>query len=102
MKKILKTCLIVLLAVVLVGGSIGGYFIYRFNDTYISKSQALNIAIKDAGVSAALVRDKDVDFERNSLGSWFDVEFEVPGMEYDYTINALTGEIVYSDAEIDN
>jgi uncharacterized membrane protein YkoI len=30
------------------------------------------------------------------------VEFEVPGMEYDYTINALTGEIVYSDAEIDN
>ena len=62
MKKAVKTVLIVLVVLLVIGAAIGGFFIYRHNSMYIGKDAALQIALNDAGVSPAAVREKDVEF----------------------------------------
>ena len=42
MNKTLKTVLIIVLALVLIGLCIGGYFIWRHTTTYIGKDAALS------------------------------------------------------------
>ena len=99
MKKGFKTVLIVLVVLLVVGGAIGGYFIYRHNAMYIGRDAALQIALSDAGVSPAAVRDQDVEFEHGRSGAWYDIDFEVPGTEYEYSLDAATGEILYRYSE---
>lgn len=99
MKKAFKTVLIVLVVLLVIGAAIGGYFIYRHNSMYIGKDAALQIALSDAGVSPAAVREQDVEFERNRNGTWYDIDFETSGMEYSYSLDAATGEILYRYSE---
>lgn len=99
MKKACKTVLIVLVVLLVIGAAIGGYFIYRHNSMYIGRDAALQIALSDAGVSPAAVRDKDVEFERSRSGAWYDIDFETAGMEYSYSLDAATGEILYRYSE---
>lgn len=99
MKKASKTVLIVLVVLLVLGAAIGGYFIYRHNSMYIGRDAALQLALRDAGVSPAAIREKDVEFERNRNGAWYDIDFEVPGMEYEYSLDAVTGEILYRYSE---
>ena len=99
MKKAFKTVLIVLVVLLVVGAAIGDYFIYRHNSMYIGRDAALQIALSDAGVSPAAVREQDVEFERNRNGAWYDIDFETAGMEYSYSLDAVTGEILYRYSE---
>lgn len=99
MKKTLKAIVIVLIVLLVIGGAIGGYFIHRHNSLYIGGKEALRIALDDAGVSPAALRDKEVEFDHNQLGAWYDVDFDVPGTEYEYSLDAVTGEIIYSYSE---
>ena len=99
MKKAFKTVLIVLVVLLVLGAAIGGYFTYRHNSMYIGKDAALQIALNDAGVSPAAVRDRDVEFEHGHSGAWYDIDFEVPGMEYEYSLDAVTGEILFRYSE---
>lgn len=99
MKKVLKTVVIVLIVLLVIGGAIGGYFIYRHNTLYIGGKEALSIALADAGVSLSALRDKDIDFESSRYGAWYDVDFETAGMEYEYSLDARTGEILYRYSE---
>ena len=99
MKKAFKTVLIVLVVLLVIGAAIGGYFIYRHNSMYIGKDAALQIALSDAGISSAAIRDKDVEFERGRSGAWYDIDFETAGMEYSYSLDAATGEILYRYSE---
>ena len=99
MKKACKTVLIVLVVLLVVGAAIGGYFIYRHNSMYIGRDAALQIALRDAGVSPAAVQEQDVEFERNRNGAWYDIDFETAGMEYSYSLDAATGEILYRYSE---
>lgn len=96
MKKTLKTILIVLIILIVVGGCIGGFFIWRHNDRYIGKTEALNIALGHAGLTTAQIKDQDVEFEKNISSAWYEVDFETHGMEYEYSIDAVSGEILYS------
>lgn len=96
MKKALKTVLIVLIVLIILGGCIGGYFIWRHNDLYIGKSEALSIALDHAGLTAAQIKENDVEFEKNGHSAWYEVEFETHGMEYEYSVDAVSGEILYS------
>ena len=99
MKKACKTVLIVLVVLLVLGAAIGGFFIYRHNSMYIGKDGALQIALSDAGVSPAAVREKDVEFEHSLNGAWYDIDFETAGMEYSYSLDAATGEILYRYSE---
>lgn len=88
MKKALKTALIILIVLLIIGTAIGGYFIWRHHALYIGA------ALDDAGVLAAEAFDVDVDFEHERGRSWYDVEFETAAAEYDYIIDAGTGEVL--------
>ena len=101
MNKACKTVLIVLVVLLVLGAAIGGCFIYRHNNMYIGKDGALQIALSDAGVTPAAVREKDVEFEHSRNGAWYDIDFETAGMEYSYSLDAVTGEILsrYSEPE---
>lgn len=99
MNKTLKTVIIVLVAAVLLGTGIGGYFIWRHSNTYIGRDQASQIALGDAGLTFAGVYDIDADFDRDRYGTWYDVDFHTHRGEYEYSIDAVTGEILYCHSE---
>ena len=99
MNKAFKTVLIILVVLLVLGAAIGGCFIYRHNSMYIGKDGALQIALSDAGVTPAAVREKDAEFERSRNGAWYDIDFETAGMEYSYSLDAATGEILYRYSE---
>lgn len=101
MKKSLKTFIIILVVVVVIGLCIGGYFIWRHNNMYIGKDAASDIAISDAGLNPALVYDIDTEFEHIRGHAWYDVDFQDHGMEYDYVIDAVDGTILSSSAQPD-
>ena len=68
----------------------------------ITKDQAIEIALKHAGVAkadAAFIQVKP-DFDDGM--QQFDVEFHVGMTEYNYDIDASTGRIVDFDADIDD
>ena len=76
MKKALKTALIILIVLLIIGAAIGGYFIWRHHALYIGADAALGAALDDAGVLAAETFDVDVDFEHKYGRSWYEVQFE--------------------------
>lgn len=102
MKKALKMILPILAVLIVVGGAIGGYFIYRHNAMYIGGDAALQLTLSNAGVSSAAVRDKDVEFEHDRGSAWYDVDFEIAGMEYSDSLDAATGEILSRYSEPDH
>lgn len=69
--------------------------------SYIGSSKAKSIALGHAGVSASSVRDLDVDLDRENGRMVYEVEFEHNGLEYDYEIDAYTGEILWWKSERD-
>lgn len=88
MKKIISFALIAILA--------AGFVFAAEN---ISRQEAMRIALSDAGIS-----EKDASFVRSHL-DWedgrdvYDVEFYVNENEYDYEIDAVTGEILSMDRD---
>lgn len=103
MNKTLKTVLIIVLALVLIGLCIGGYFIWRHTTTYIGKDEALSIAMQDAGISANQIKEADADFEKTAYAAWYDVDIDTrDGMEHEYDIDAKTGEILSSRSKLDH
>ena len=97
MNKTLKNILIALLVLVIIGAAIGGYFIYRYKTNYIGADAALNIALEDAGTTATMIYSDDVEFEKTRHSAWYEVEFDTHQNEYDYIIDAITGEILNSN-----
>lgn len=70
--------------------------------TAISENDATKIALDDAGFKKSevtnLVVSLDVD-DDNDDPTVYDVEFTADGSDYDYEINAATGEILSRDVE---
>ncbi len=69
------------------------------NSGFIGREKALEIALAAAGVTKDSVRDieVEVDFERGAMV--YDVDFENDKAEFEYEINAETGEIVMQETE---
>ncbi|MEA5152280.1 MAG: PepSY domain-containing protein [Oscillospiraceae bacterium] len=101
MKKTLKTILIVLLALIVVGGCIGGYFVWRHNQLYIGRDAALQAALDKAGLTVAQVTETEVEFKKEGSSAWYELEFDSQGTEYQYSVDAASGEILsdYSQPE---
>ena len=103
MKKVMKALLAVLVLAAVIGAGIGGYFIWR-NSQYIGKDRALNIALADMGLERSKVYDMDVELDHDYGSARYEVEFEARSannghMEVKYYIDAVTGEIVYTNAD---
>ncbi len=69
---------------------------------YIGSDEALNIALNDAGTVIGVVSELDVEFDSERGVMVYEVEFNAGGREYEYDINAKTGEIVKRNIEGDS
>ena len=95
-----KTRIILIAAIVIIAvAAVAVFFVMRSNNSYIGKAAALECAYKDAGVTADEVIEKDAEFEKKGGKAWYDVEFETFTTEYDYTIDARTGDVLNGRSE---
>lgn len=69
------------------------------NGGYIGREKAESIALKDAGVKRANVTFEKSELDRDGNRTAYDIEFYSAEKEYDYEINALTGEILKREQE---
>lgn len=68
-------------------------------NAYIGKEKAKAIALEAAGVTEAEVYDLDVDFDYEQGVLVYEVDFELGNTEYDYDIDARSGEILRAHVE---
>ncbi len=67
----------------------------------ITASDATDAALKHAGLDKSQVRDIDVDLDRDNGKLIYEVDFNSGNTEYDYDINAETGEVISADKSMD-
>lgn len=72
------------------------------NNSLISEEEAKAIALKDAGLKESDVTGIRVKLEEDDGILEYEVDFYAGNKEYDYDINASTGEIISKDMDIDD
>ena len=97
----MKKFLIVLLVVFIVLAIVAGILLFSYSSKYIGSKDAVRIALEDAGLGYTDIRDVDAEFEKTPYDAWYEVDFETHGMEYEYSIDAETGEILSSYSKPD-
>ena len=65
--------------------------------TKLTADQALEIALKDAGLTKEQIHDLDVELDNDGGAVHYDVDFEVNDKDYDYEIDAESGNILKKD-----
>ena len=68
----------------------------------ITLEQAKAIALSHAGVDAGTVYDFDGEWDYEHGIAVYELDFKSGGYEYDYEVNAVTGEILKSEKEWDD
>ena len=71
----------------------------NINNDYIGKTTAKRIALKDAGVKRSDAHGMHVALDTDDGSTVYDVEFYSGTTEYDYEIDAKSGEIVSKDQD---
>lgn len=71
------------------------------NDNYITKEDAINIALKDINVSKNDVYDLEVELENKYNATVYEVNFDYNYLDYEYYIDAKDGSILKSFSERD-
>ena len=65
----------------------------------IGEEKALDIALKDAGLKETEVSGKRVNLDKDDGVQMYEVEFYTDKAEYEYDVEAVTGEILYKAVE---
>ncbi len=60
----------------------------------IGETAALKIALDEAGLKKSDVRDVDIELEQKLRGSYYEIDFDSGAYEYEFKIDAFTGEII--------
>ena len=68
---------------------------------YIGSDKAKDAALSHAGLSSSDVRELEVELDHRLTSVVYEVSFDSAGYEYDYVINAITGEVESSKKERD-
>ncbi len=69
---------------------------------YIGETAALNAALANAGVSEGQISHREVELDWDDGRMIYEIEFHVDRMEYDYEIDALTGDVLKAESEWDD
>ena len=69
---------------------------------YIGTEKALSIALQHAGFTASNILGSEVEMDYENGTMAYEVKFVANGIEYEYDINANTGEILKYDTERDD
>ena len=67
----------------------------------ITANDALEVALKHAGLKKSQVSDIDVDLDRDNGKLIYEVDFNFGNQEYDYDIDADTGSVISADKSKD-
>ena len=67
----------------------------------ITANDAKTAALRHAGLDESQVSDVDVDLDRDNGKLIYEVDFNSGNTEYDYDINAETGEVISADKSKD-
>ena len=67
----------------------------------ITAKDAKEAALRHAGLQESQVSDVDVDLDRDNGKLIYEVDFNSGNTEYDYDINAETGEVISADKSKD-
>ncbi|MDR0978550.1 MAG: PepSY domain-containing protein [Lachnospiraceae bacterium] len=69
---------------------------------YIGEEKAREIVINHSKVNSGMVKNFRMDFDYDYNAMTYDISFKSEGKEYDYEIDAKTGDIMEYDVENDN
>ena len=58
---------------------------------YITKDEALNIALKNASVSKSQIKELEIDYDMENGVLTYDIEFQYNQSEYEYEVSAAKG-----------
>lgn len=98
MKK--KTVIIIAIAVVvLVIAAVAVWYFGFYTSGSIGGSAAKQAALADAGLTAAEVTGLKADFENEDGFKYYEVIFVYDAMEYEYAVDALTGQVLHVKSE---
>lgn len=67
----------------------------------ISRDEAKAKAITHANIGNGKIRDLDIELEKERGVTFYEISFDVGNLEYEYAIEAYTGEILYNKTERD-
>ena len=67
----------------------------------ISRDEAKAKAITHGKVGNGKIRDLDIELEKERGVTFYEISFDVGNLEYEYAIEAYTGEILYNKTERD-
>lgn len=74
----------------------------NISQDYISKTKAKEIAFKHASVDEAKVKGLEIELDKDDGRAIYEIDFNVGNTEYDYEVDAVTGDILKSEADIDD
>ena len=66
---------------------------------YIGVNRAESIALAHAGLQKSMITKLETELERDKGTNFYDIEFVYDGYEYDYDIDAITGDIIRVEKE---
>lgn len=69
---------------------------------YIGEAYAKEISTKDAGVNASEVTFEKIELDSKAGVDYYEVEFHLNGVSYDYDIDAYSGKIISKSSEAVN
>ena len=95
----MKKILVIVLILVVVAAAVVGVILWKNASAYIGDKAALEIAMRDAAVEPSTVTETSVDFEKNNLSAWYEVEIDTHAIDYEYVVNAVSGEILNSSTK---
>lgn len=72
------------------------------HDTFIGKDRAKQIALEHAKVSQGDITDCNIDLDSDDGVRIYEVDFDAGGYEYQYDIDATTGDILKHEKETDD
>lgn len=104
MKKI-KINLVMVMMMVLVVGTVGltgcNNSSNNQSGNLISEEEAKNIAFKDAGVTESEVKNSTIGLDTDDGVKVYELEFYTVDKKFDYQIDAVTGDILDKDFEME-
>ena len=71
-------------------------------DSYIGDQAAIDIALANAGFAVSDVTELEAELDLDDGAPHYDVSFKQGTTEYDYNIDAATGDIISSHSEVDD
>lgn len=101
-RKNYKKIVTFLICIILAELAVTYYMVEQFHETYISKDDACEIALDDAGLKESGVNGLAAKFRHKDGRGWYEVGFEQaapPYRAYTFEIDAETGTIISRSSE---